>query len=321
MLNLFITPKCSLKCDYCFVADDFGGAPFDLTKTRFLELLAWLLSTKTQVVALLGGEPTLHPELFYFLNALYDQGVCPVVFTNGLFPKSYAEPLAKLTYRLVVNYNPPEVYRPGDLERRDQNLGLLSDFGAKMAFSKNFAPSRLAYGYLIEGARRYGVTTIRYDLSRPKEGGRNDHFAGAAIRRAAGLLTQFVKDAKKAGLTVGLDCCLPYCFFAPEDLAFLKEASEPFNGTCRPSLDILPDLSVIHCWPLKNLKVTSALEHDGELGLLERFATEALVYRQMRRSLCPASCQTPPSVCQGGCLAEAEAAFEVSPEDFLAHVS
>jgi organic radical activating enzyme len=303
MLNLFITSSCDLGCDYCFVAKDFAGAPGDLSKSRFLELLPWLAETRAPSLALLGGEPTLHPELFYFLSQLLEEGVAPVLFTNALFPSFMAENLANLTYRIVVNYNGPKNYRPEDYQRRERNLRLLIDSGATVTFSKNFAPLHMDYDYLIKAATDYGIKYIRYDLSRPRADFKNAYFERESLRSAAKTIFAFAGEAKAAGIGTGLDCCLPRCLFEPEKLSILQKNSDPFSGVCRPSLDILPDLSAIHCWPLKRLSVESALAFDGELGLLEHFANLALELRAKARGGCQ-GCLIPPSSCQGGCLAQ-----------------
>jgi organic radical activating enzyme len=290
--------------------------------------LDWLKETETPTLAILGGEPTLHPDLLFFLEALWGIGVCPVLFTNALFPPVLAPRLAFLAHNIVVNYNDPASYSPKDLALREKNLGLLLESGAKVSFSKNFAPNQMAYGYLIEAALGYGVKTIRYDLSRPRADQGNNHFAdlrgqerakaekaaqaagralgpeAAQAQDAAMTLVNFVREATAAGLTVGLDCCLPLCLFEPADLDLLKTHSQPFNGACRPSLDILPDLSAIHCWPLKGIRVPKVILFEGEMGLLHHFAEEAYELRQRARSLCP-NCPEPPSACQGGCLAGA----------------
>ncbi|MDR2141262.1 MAG: radical SAM protein [Deltaproteobacteria bacterium] len=306
MLNLFINRECNLHCDYCFVAKDFGGAPAELTRENFELLLGWLRRTSTATVAILGGEPTLHPDLFYFLESLWSSGVCPVLFTNALFPSDWAASLASLAYNIVINYNGPEMYRVSDYALREKNVELLIEKGAKISFSKNFAPGHLAYDYLLAGARRWGVQTIRYDFSRPREDRQNQHFAPRGQGEGLAALVEFVQAAATAGLAVGLDCCLPQCWWAEPELSWLRAWSRPFSGVCRPSLDILPDLSVIHCWPLKNIRAPEALAFDGELDLLGYFAEAARPLRQKSRSRwsCP-DCPTPPSVCQGGCLAGA----------------
>ncbi|MDR1872553.1 MAG: radical SAM protein [Deltaproteobacteria bacterium] len=308
MLNLFITPKCDLGCDYCFVAPDFGGAKKDLARAEFDLLLAWLEETGAYSLGLLGGEPTLHPDLFYFLERLGAKGIAPVVFTNGLFPHDFCEPLAGLTKGLVVNYNDPSALKPEGYALREKNLDCLANLGAKLTLAKNFAPGRMDYDYLLKAAARYGVKTIRCDLARPRADGRNNHFIGESLKAAAKVLAAFVIKSFLAGIEAGVDCCLPACFFSPRELSFLEVEPRPLRGVCLPSLDILPDLSVIHCWPLKDIQAPKATVFDGETDLLGHFAQEVVSLRAQRRATCQEPCR-PAFSCQGGCLSPSWSTF------------
>jgi hypothetical protein len=307
MRNLFINSDCNLRCDYCFVSKDFGGAPPRLDRRSFDAVLGWLKDAGATTVAILGGEPTLHPDLLYFLSELWRAGVCPVLFTNALFPPDWAEPLAALTVNIVVNYNGPEIGPPAALELRESNLGRLAGLGGRISLSKNLAPGHLDYGYLIEGAKRFGVKTIRYDLSRPRADLANAHFgsegSGAGVQAMLGL----ARAAAAEGLATGLDCCLPACLMSPAELPELQALSSPFESVCRPSLDILPDLSVIHCWPLPGLRAPRLADFFDELDLLGHMAGLAQPVRAKARSEC-GGCSRPPSACQGGCLARPHSA-------------
>ncbi|MDR2455535.1 MAG: radical SAM protein [Deltaproteobacteria bacterium] len=302
MLNLFVTGKCNLHCDYCFVSGDFEMAQGRLDRRSFEKLKRWLVETGAPALAILGGEPTLHPDLLYFLVSLKNAGIGPVLFTNALFPPDWAEALASLCLNIVVNYNPPGMYRKEAFSLRESNVGSLVDFGGSVSFSKNFAPGRLDFEYLLKGANRFGVKTVRYDLSRPRAGRTNSHYGREGLKEGAKTVADFARAAAEQKISTGLDCCLSPCLFSQQDLSDLRLLSFPFEGTCRPSLDILPDLSVLHCWPLKDLSAESVLGFESETSLLGYFAERALPLRKRARNLCP-SCPRPPSECQGGCLA------------------
>jgi hypothetical protein len=302
MLNLFVTGKCNLHCDYCFVSGDFQRAQGHLDRASFNRLKDWLVETGAPALAILGGEPTLHPDLLYFLVSLQNAGVGPVLFTNALFDPSWSEALASLCLNIVVNYNPPGMYEKEAYSLRESNVGSLASFGGSISFSKNFAPGRLDFKYLLDGAKRFGVKTVRYDLSRPRAGRTNSHFGRETLSAGAKAVADFARAAAALGISTGLDCCLSPCLFSESDLSELRRLSFPFEGTCRPSLDILPDLSVLHCWPLKDLSNESVLSFDSETSLLGYFAEKAMPLRKQSRSLC-GPCTLPPSECQGGCLA------------------
>jgi MoaA/NifB/PqqE/SkfB family radical SAM enzyme len=303
LLNIFINQECNLSCPYCFA--DKGSMRLSLED--FGRLALWLEESRAPAAAILGGEPTLHPDLPFFLEGLNRAGTAPVLFTNALYPYELGPVLARETANVVVNYEHPGFLTREQRIRREENLGLLSRLGARLSFSKNFWDGVGHYDYLLAGAKLYGAKALRYDLSRPGPGAANRYLSLSEQKKEAENLVRFVKEAEAMGLATGLDCPLPFCAFSPEDLSYLRKASLRFPGVCRPSLDIMPDLSVRHCLPLSGLRAPDATAFAGEWDLLAFFAEAAL---EMRKGLCPDRPSCPSrGECQGGCLALREEAF------------
>ena len=67
-MNLIITDWCNRACPYCFAREKVGLLGSD-APTRFLSLpdlefyLEFLVRSGLRELKLLGGEPTLHPQL------------------------------------------------------------------------------------------------------------------------------------------------------------------------------------------------------------------------------------------------------------------
>jgi hypothetical protein len=320
MLNLFINHDCNLHCDYCFVENGPRNFPRRLTEEDFQRFKIWLQETGTPTVGVLGGEPTLHPSLPRFLTELRRAGVGPVLFTNGLFSPELTARLAAECLNIVVNYNPPNMYDAQQAALLERNLAELRRLSASVSFSKNFAPGRPDFRYLLEGAARHGVRTIRFDLARPALGAAvaskaadgAGSTARAADRSTAQIMVQFVEACVRLGLQAGLDCCLPLCLFAPAELEFLKKSSLRFSGVCRPALDVLTDLSAVHCMPLADLRAPDVTAFAGEWDLLAFFGEAALELRRASRQAC-GPCARRRDECQGGCLAESRALTTTPP--------
>ncbi|MBU2637844.1 MAG: radical SAM protein [Nanoarchaeota archaeon] len=79
-LQLFITNRCNLRCRACFYAGSLGKK--DMSMEQYKE---HVLEHKEEIskVILLGGEPTLHPDLEQMLFFSKSQGLRTTVYTNG----------------------------------------------------------------------------------------------------------------------------------------------------------------------------------------------------------------------------------------------
>ena len=63
MANLMITKQCNLKCTYCF-ANEFVNRQNDMMSyENFLKCLDFLMCDVNERIGIIGGEPTLHPNL------------------------------------------------------------------------------------------------------------------------------------------------------------------------------------------------------------------------------------------------------------------
>lgn len=79
-LQLFITNRCNLRCRACFYAGSLGRE--DMKMEQYKE---HVLQYAPQIgkVILLGGEPTLHPDLEQMIYFNKSQGLRTTLYTNG----------------------------------------------------------------------------------------------------------------------------------------------------------------------------------------------------------------------------------------------
>lgn len=303
MMNLFITYQCNFNCDYCFIHGFSKKYPLMMQKKEFAALCDWLEENNVYTIGVLGGEPTVHPDILWMLDCLIDHGVAPVVFTNALFPHEMAEPLAERVINFVVNYNDPSMYTDAQWEHINTNIALIKQYEGSVSFSKNFSKGKIRYDYLIEGALKHGVERIRYDISRPNRLEANNYFNLDETQLMSKNIVNFVRECETKGIKTGLDCCIPLCFFSQEDAEYLKGASMKFSGICHPSIDIQTDFSATYCIPMEDVKIKNILEYKGERGLMYEFSQRV---QQLRGKKVMNGCQTCSKFakeCQGGCLA------------------
>ncbi|MHC1711321.1 MAG: radical SAM protein [Solidesulfovibrio sp.] len=303
MINLFITYRCNLSCSYCFAKGLQPEYPEDLTPEGFDTLLAWMTRAALPAVAFIGGEPTLHPRLAEMIARTTDAGVSAVLFTNGLFPEGLADAFAPRVANFVINYNDPSMYTPAQQAKLHANLARLRDLGAKMTFSKNFSKQYAAYDYLIEGLDRYGVASVRYDISRPCAGMENDHFTLEETQQIMSHIVGFVKTCEARGVRTGLDCSVRLCDLNDEDRRYLERVSMKFTGICHPSIDVHPDLSASYCLPLRDACVADVTAFADREALMWHFARAVRPLRLASVSAACLDCKDFMRRCQGGCMA------------------
>lgn len=137
-----ITQHCTLRCPHCM--QNAGPERNEMiSKDTFIKALQFAKSIGSKVVMISGGEPTSHPDFFYFLEKLVSSDFFSVsVLSNGTFIRDHAftEQFAKMTANrrgfflqitsfkgLYANYD--EVHKP--------NLKALRLFGDKVALCDN----------------------------------------------------------------------------------------------------------------------------------------------------------------------------------------
>jgi len=81
-IRFYITERCNANCRNCFNKDERGGSQMDIDK--FEELCNFFSENRYQLLKIMGGEPTLHPQFknIMLIAQKYFQQVN--LFTNGM---------------------------------------------------------------------------------------------------------------------------------------------------------------------------------------------------------------------------------------------
>lgn len=303
MINIFVTYRCNLACSYCFAKELHSEYPDDLSADNFAKLLEWMRGASLSSAAFIGGEPTLHPGLPDMVRRTAGSGISVVLFTNGIFPSGLVDELTPHVSNFVVNYNEPSLYTEVQLERLHNNLSRIAASDARLTFSKNFSSRYCEYEYLLEGAERYGVQSVRYDISRPSFSASNDHFTDNDTRRIISHIVRFVKQCETRDIRTGLDCSVRLCDLNVEDRNYLERVSMKFSGICHPSIDIHPDLSASYCLPMRDVAVPDVTAFPGRDAVMWHFADMVRSIRQTNVSTDCLDCKDFMRRCQGGCMA------------------
>jgi MoaA/NifB/PqqE/SkfB family radical SAM enzyme len=101
-----VTPEtCNLACTHClYAASPVKSNPYRLSAQELAGVMEQVNSVKAKPHFLFtGGEPTLHPQLIEFLEAVDDAGYSTRLMTNGTrIRKEIAERLSRMSYLAKV---------------------------------------------------------------------------------------------------------------------------------------------------------------------------------------------------------------------------
>jgi organic radical activating enzyme len=80
-LQLFITNRCNKRCRGCFYDEHLGGEDMDFS---YYTALVDQYADQIEKVILIGGEPTLHPDVCRMIEYNIFSGLKTTIYTNGM---------------------------------------------------------------------------------------------------------------------------------------------------------------------------------------------------------------------------------------------
>ena len=96
---------CNFRCAYCYVADKTEN-PHELTVPELQDAILQAKAMGARKIIILGGEPSIDPNLPKMLDFLVREGLEIEIFTNGTgIDREMAERLARARARVVLKCN------------------------------------------------------------------------------------------------------------------------------------------------------------------------------------------------------------------------
>ena len=309
MANIAVNNDCNLQCPYCFASRYIGGEEKQsITMAQLEVILEFLGRSGGGRVGLVGGEPTLHPQLGAILERVgafvAGAGRHAVLFTNGVLLGGFAG-LLREDLRCLVNVNHPGVMGAGawaELERSMERLrvcGTLPFAGLGV----NLYPTLPDHDFIFDLARRCGKECLRVSYAAPAgEFGDADKAAYYALAKEQFLLC--TQEAERRGVQIRLDCNhVPRCYFTEAELGRLDRFVTGWRAYCEPVVDITPDFRATACFGAYDpvdLRPFESIRDVERYLLLKKTAPRA---EANCGGKC-AQCQKHENLsCQGGCLA------------------
>lgn len=269
--NLMITQRCNLDCPYCFASDYVGQGAQMMDEAAFLRALDFAMSgAYTRSVGIMGGEPTLHPDLARFLEILEaDARVKRVtLMTNGTRIAHIADVLARSKKTIVlVNCNAPYAIGEVAYEKMRENIGIvLRELGlqGRLTLGMNLYAPDMDTGYILDILREHGLRELRTSIVVPAKRCQTELDAIAYFRSMKNCVSGLFIQLFAMGVAPFFDCnAMPECLWEDE-ADFLRAMRDMLKGTtnvlagesrCHPVVDILPDLTAVRCFGLGNRTV------------------------------------------------------------------
>lgn len=155
--TLEINRACNMRCRCCYNIDRSGEKPF-VEVERDLDLLMSL--RRLQAVTILGGEPTLHPDLAAIVALVKGRGLHCQVLTNGLRfldpdgPALVRSLKAAGLDKVLLHVDGGQAHVWGDIEAARERLFQLME-GAGLEFSLSLTIYNEDRGRMADLVRRY----------------------------------------------------------------------------------------------------------------------------------------------------------------------
>ncbi|MBW2987019.1 radical SAM protein [Candidatus Woesearchaeota archaeon] len=179
---LYITDRCNLRCPWCLMGEPEG---LDFPLDDINNILDWTKSMGAYDLTLIGGEPTIHPELFSIIRSAKDKDFKIVALdSNGTFDSSmFDSPDFCSLDKLCISLDAPtpEMHdysrgRQGLFKKATDNLrqSLKKGLYTKITFTASNRNVHLASD-MVKFAAELGVDELNFHLiSRTGRGLYND---------------------------------------------------------------------------------------------------------------------------------------------------
>ncbi len=284
MANIFLTRKCNLKCPYCFADEFVNKENEEFTIENFKKVVEFIKSDGTEKLGLIGGEPTIYShfkEAIEILNA--DEKIKTVaVYTNGLNLDQYWDVLQNEKLCFLINCNSPKDIGKIMYEKLKNNIKKLKEVNKNFTLGINLYSKDFDYKYIFDLLKIADSHHLRFSTSLPNSTKEQTEDILAQFKEIKPLLINFWKDCIKNDISPNNDCnSIPDCLLDVEDKRLLLkitkignkyECSNPIIScqTCRPVVDILPNMTAVRCFGLsKYMKVS--INDFKKLGRLKDY--------------------------------------------------
>ncbi|NOZ22800.1 MAG: radical SAM protein [Planctomycetes bacterium] len=262
-LNLCIINKCNRNCEFCF-EEEFKRGPEQRMGVADVERICRFANVPKvpgQAVCVLGGEPTLHPELSDIIARIRGMNATANIqlLTNLLCDASVLESLAEYRPNCLVNIGGFGSYSPEEQKQVRDNLALLRkrEIFQWIWLAVTLWDERQDFGFLydiLEQDQPRSIGALRIAIANPGQG-----FANQFPReRCLGIGDKYLEIVETCHKIRPLfsfvnECFVNLCMMSEEVYAKLEGVVMNLSRYCTGTFDILPDFSTHWCFAFRGI--------------------------------------------------------------------
>ena len=292
---LTIINECNRACPYCFQGE-FTRRPRRMMSAADVDRLCRFFALGRPggpaSVSLLGGETTLHPELFELADVIRGYAPEMVIFllTNLTCDLEMTREMVRRDLRLLVNVAPASNNTTAQQEAVARNLAYLADearvyYSLAVTITAPDEPFDYLYDILQRDGARY-VRSLRLGFSSP-----GLDFSNVFVKE---MLPEYGEKYREVAIRAHQinprmlltnECAVNLCLFSSPAFRELSGVVKEFHLECSaPNMDVLPDFSTHWCFAFQNVpemrianifecRDVAHLRHELWLRMLRLLAT------------------------------------------------
>lgn len=310
-INVVLTHKCNLNCDYCY-EKDVQSRDREISIDNFNKIITWLKKNNKKKIILLGGEPTQHGEFKEILNICKKNSMDIRILTNMMFDDSVLRLINEYNgCVLQANINHPSTYKDNmynivyyNIKKMYKRVGIILRY--------NIYSGNEDYRPIINLAKETN-SHIRFSLiNSPLKCEISLKQRQAYLRQmhSKDKISNFIDACDKVGVFAFFARPVPKCIFSKDELRRYKKNGIKFkcyvgrDGDYAARLNVNPDLTIRACYgvPICGPAIDSFKDYKE----LSQYYKDDFI--QLRRIPAVPECisckEFIADVCQGGCLSE-----------------
>lgn len=282
-VHIVPTYACNLKCHYCYASKYIPKFPV-MTWRRFTSILDRLIKSDVRHILLIGGEPTIWPEIDRAIATARTLGFSVSLLTNAMRKVTNVPHAITVNGTNLADPKLRATILKNLVRYREANVAICLRFNLFATDTEALLTdyARLAQQYADSVSF---APTVPYTLD----------------RKLGKVLISFARKIRAGKQELRMSRAVPLCIFTPLERTYLKKHAGLYSR-CSPAnrqLTINPDGSMLPC---VDLNIPQHIG-TGDLNIEKKryHATLQTLFEKPKFPSCT-TCRHFPHTCQGGCL-------------------